>query len=113
MSHSRRPLQLDEARIRRMHADGYTFNKMAPLLGCCPNDVRRVLVRLGLRIRPYRPHVDPDRLRELHGQGWSVARMAADQGVGYSTRFRRLRALGLSPTGYNSKVYPGTEIDSV
>ena len=81
---------------------------MAPLLGCCPNAVRRVLKRLGLYIRPYHAQVDEVRLRELHGQGLSVQRMAAAFGVGHSTLFRRLRAIGLSPTGYNSKVYPGS-----
>ena len=113
MSHSRRPLELDEARIRRMHADGYSCNKMAPLLGCCPNAVRRVLKRLGLYIRPYHAQVDEVRLRELHGQGLSVQRMAAHFGVGHSTLFRRLRRIGLSPTGYNSKVYPGSKNDPV
>lgn len=107
MTHSRRPLNLDEARIRRLHDAGYTCNRMAPLLGCCPNAVRRVLKKLGLHIRPYRAQVCEQTLRRLHAAGWSVAKMAAELGTGHTTICRRMQALGLHATGINRKHRPG------
>ena len=84
--------------IRTLYLGGASCRELAPLAGVSQQTVARLLVRLGVELRPEGQKVvrlPVDELRSRYLAGESLSALAAEAGVAYQTIGRRLQRAGV------------------